>query len=984
MRWHRRVSQGEIAAACVAGGLSLKDAARVVALRSRALRALSGRGGMVSVGLPVAEVRERLSAWGERLSVAAVNGSSAVVVSGDTDALEELLARCERDGVRARRVPVDYASHSAHVEAIEDELLRDLAGIAPRSSAVPFYSTVTGRVLDTAELDAAYWYRNLRRTVRFDETVRVVLGEGIQVFVEASAHPVLTMGIEQTADDHGTRATVVGSLRRDEGGPARFLKSVAEAYVGGADVDWREVFAGTGARRVDLPTYAFQRRRYWLESETTEADDVSSAGLASAGHPLLGAVVQLPDSDGLLLTGRLSLRTHAWLADHAVLGRAVLPGTAFVELALRAGDAAGCDRLEELTLETPLVLPEEGALQVHLVVSGPQETGDREFGVYARRDDAPGESWTRYARGTLTALSPAAPSADLSVWPPAGAQAVETAGLYERLAATGLAYGPAFRGLRAAWRRGDELFAEVALPEDVRTEASRFGVHPALLDAALHVWSVHHDTEADRETDTETGGVRLPFAWSGVSLYAVGASVVRVRLAPAGDGAVSVEVADGAGVPVASADALVTRPVGEGEFAAAAGVAESLYRGEWVPAPPAAGPEVGAQGCAVVGEDDVGLTEVWGAEGFADFDEVGECVPDVVVVCACSVGDRGVVSGVSAAVDRVLRLVQGWLAEERFAGARLVVVTRGAVAVEAGEDVRDLAAAPVWGLVRSAQAEHPERLVLLDVDDAGASLDALREAVLTGEPQVAVRGGELLVPRLTQGPASGVLVPVAEGRPWRLEPSRERTLEGLTLATAGDAARELGEFEVRVAVRAAGLNFRDVLISLGMYPDHRALMGSEGAGVVVATGPGVESCAVGDRVMGLWTGGFGPLAVADHRTLTRIPDGWSFAEAASVPVVFVTALYALRELAGVRSGESLLVHSAAGGVGMAAVQLARVFGLRVFATAGPGKWDVLRALGVDDAHLASSRSLEFEERIRSVSRGRGVDVVLDSLAGGTP
>lgn len=237
------------------------------------------------------------------------------------------------------------------------------------------------------------------------------------------------------------------------------------------------------------------------------------------------------------------------------------------------------------------------------------------------------------------------------------------------------------------------------------------------------------------------------------------------------------------------------------------------------------------------------------------------------------------------------------------------------------------------------------------------------------------------MPRLTQGPASGVLVPVDEGRPWRLEPSRERTLEGLTLATAQDAAGELGEFEVRVAVRAAGLNFRDVLISLGMYPDHQALMGSEEAGVVVATGPGVESCAVGDRVMGLWTGGFGPLAVADHRTLTRIPDGWSFTEAASVPVVFVTALYALRELAGVRPGESLLVHSAAGGVGMAAVQLARVFGLRVFATASPGKWDVLRGLGVDDAHLASSRSLEFEQRIRSVSGERGVDVVLDSLAG---
>ncbi|GDY50744.1 hypothetical protein SVIO_013670 [Streptomyces violaceusniger] len=226
-------SQGEIAAACVAGALSLEDAARVVALRSRALRALSGRGGMVSVSLPVERVRARLAAWGERLSVAAVNGPSAVVVSGDVDALDELLAVCEAEEVRARRVPVDYASHCAHVEAIEGELLRELAGIDPRSSSVPFYSTVTGVVLDTAGLDAGYWYRNLRQTVRFEETVRALLADGFQVFIEASAHPVLTVGVEQTAEQHGSEVTAVGSLRRDEGGLDRFLTSVAEAYAGG-------------------------------------------------------------------------------------------------------------------------------------------------------------------------------------------------------------------------------------------------------------------------------------------------------------------------------------------------------------------------------------------------------------------------------------------------------------------------------------------------------------------------------------------------------------------------------------------------------------------------------------------------------------------------------------------------------------------------------------------------------------------------------
>ncbi|WP_432046544.1 type I polyketide synthase [Streptomyces asiaticus] len=762
-------SQGEIAAAVVAGGLSLEDGARVVAVRSRALRALSGRGAMASVSLPAAAVEERLAAWGERLSVAAVNAPVSVVVSGDVEAVEELLAVCEAEGVRARRVSVDYASHCAHVEAIEAELERSLAGITPRPSSVPFYSTVTGGVLDTVELDARYWYRNLRGRVRFDETVRVVLGEGFRLFVEASGHPALVMGVEETADDCGVGVAAVGTLRRGEGGPERLLASVAEAFVGGAGVDWPAVFAGSGARRVDLPTYAFQRRRYWLDSRVAaESGAAASVGLEPTEHPLLGAAVPLPESDGFLLTGRLSLRAQPWLADHMMLGRVVVPGSALVEMALRAGEEVGCRRLEELTLEAPLVLADEGAVQVQLVVGGPREEDRRELSVYAR--DGGSDSWTRHARGLLSVGGEASGSGDgsgsgdVSAWPPVGAETVDFAGAYERLADVGLAYEPAFRGLRSVWRRGEEVFAEAELPEGAST--GRLGMHPVLLDAALYAWLACADGAGD--------GVRLPFAWSGVSVHAAAASVVRVRLAPDGQGGLSMAVADAAGMPVVSVDALVMRPVREAEFAVPAGAGEGRYRVEWVPAAlPAAS---GGGSCAVVGEDVFGLAETLGAELFKDLAALSEhAVPDVAVVCADSaVGE--VASAVSGAEGGIPGVVWEWLAEERFARSRLVVVTRGAVAVEAGEDVRDLAAAPVWGLLRSAQPENPGRLVLLDVDDSAASLDVLRQAVLAGEGQVAVRSGEVFTPRPAQ-PKGRVRRPVPARRtpaPTHAEASRSK------------------------------------------------------------------------------------------------------------------------------------------------------------------------------------------------------------------
>ena len=577
--------------------------------------------------------------------------------------------------------------------------------------------------------------------------------------------------------------------------------------------------------------------------------------------------------------------------------------------------------------------------------------------------------------------------------------------MYEGLAAGGYGYGPAFRGLRAAWRRGEEIFAEVALPEEAAGEAGSFGVHPALLDAALHAAGLAGMAGDAAVSGGGPGEVRLPFAWRGVSLYAAGASALRVRLSRDGADSLSVVAADGAGVPVVSVGSLVSRPVAAGQLAAGGGAADALFAVEWVPVPvpvPAAGGPAGGR-WAVIGAGAAGLAaagagagvEVRGYPGLGDLAAAvaaGEPVPGVVLASAGGwdgpAGGRGVGDAAGAArslVGVVLGLVQEWLGAEGLAGSRLVVVTRGAVAAVPGEGVFDLAGAAVWGLVRSVQSEDPGRVVLADLP-AGAGgmvgadvLGVLATAVGSGEPELAVRDGQAFGRRLTR-PDAGLLVPPDRGEPWRLDSTERGTLEGLALVGCPQAAAPLGAGQVRVAVRAAGLNFRDVLIALDMYPGG-GVMGGEVAGVVTEVGPGVAGLAAGDRVLGLAGGGFGPVAVADARVLARVPAGWSFARAAAVPVAFTTAWYALTDLAGARPGQRLLVHAAAGGVGMAAVAIGRHLGLEVYGTASPGKWDVLAGLGLDAAHVASSRSAEFEGEFLAATGGAGVDIVLNALAG---
>ncbi|HEY1968364.1 MAG TPA: type I polyketide synthase, partial [Pseudonocardia sp.] len=791
-------SQGEIAAAVVAGSLSLEDGAKVVALRSRALTALSGRGGMLSLAEPADAVQARIAAWRGRISVAAVNGPAATVVSGEPGALAELFAAGERDGVRARMLPVDYASHGPQVDAIRNEVLALLETVAPRAGTVPMVSAMTGEFLAGPELDAEYWYASLRSTVEFSRAVDVLGTEGYRVFVEVSPHPVLTTAVSATRED----AVVAGTLRRDDGGPCRLLASLAEVHVQGVAVDWPAVLS-TG-RRVDLPTYAFQRQRYWPRL-TGGVADVASAGLGPVGHPLLGAVVELAEGDGLVFTGRLSLTAQPWLADHAVDGTVFFPGTGFAELAAVAGSRLGCARIDELTMAVPLVLSPADVVQVQVTVGGPDRDGQRAVEIFTRPADA-GVPWTRHASGRVAPVRPPAGfvAADFAVWPPAGAEAVPVDGVYQELAAA-VGFGPAYQGLRAAWRRGEDVFAEVVLPEAVIGGAGDFGLHPALLDAALHaVWLA----------EPAAGGGGMPFAWSGLSLYAVGASVLRARLRRSPSGSVSLVAADAAGEPVVSVESLVLRPVAAPAAGAGRGVRDVLFGVEWVPVP-AGAPAAVVGRWAVVGTDRLGAADGLAAAGvevaaYPDLPgllDSGDPIPDVIVVIAdgSDRADRGQTA--RELTKQILALLAQWLAGEALAKTQLIVLTRGAVAAQPGDEVTDVSATAVWGLVRSAQSENPDRLVLVDLpaDDGepvldSASVDQVTGAFGAGEPELAVRDGRTYGRRLIRpagllnptDPSEGAAAGAAPTAGAVLVTGGTGTLAGLTarhLAATGRAAR---------------------------------------------------------------------------------------------------------------------------------------------------------------------------------------------------
>ncbi|MEV6874186.1 type I polyketide synthase [Amycolatopsis sp. NPDC051128] len=721
-------SVGEIAAAHVSGVLSLEAACALVAARGRLMRALPEGGVMIAVQASEKDIR--LPAG---VSLAAVNGPDSVVLSGEEAAVVEYAA----EFAKTKRLNTSHAFHSALMEPMLAEFAAAIDGLTAAEPTIPWVSTVEAG----GDGSAAYWVRQVRECVRFADAVATT---NARTFVEIGPDAVLSAVVDDA----------VPVLRGGHDEVRTALAAVARLHVRGVTPDWTAVLPG--GRKADLPTQAFRRDRFWVEPSWA-AGDVTAAGLSAAEHPLLGAAVELPGTGGCLLTGSLSVKTHAWLADHAVQDTVLLPGTAFVELALRAADEVGCAAIEELTLAAPLVLPPKGAVRIQVAVGAADDAGKRPITLHSATGDDD-QAWSLHATGTLAPEAPARADG-LAVWPPDGATEIDVTGLYDGLQDNGFGYGPAFQGLRAAWSLDGAVYAEVALPDEQRDSAGRFGLHPALLDAALHAVGLG-------DFVTAKGQGHLPFSWNGVALRTSGAASLRVRLAPVGPDTISLTVADGAGRPVASAESLLLRAISAAGIEARAEYHRSLFRIDWAPAATGAVP---AATCAVLADPTLAAALRGAGAVVKTTDEPADFTFLPIT------GDD-----VHRVTTEVLETVQN-----RSAG-RLVFVTRGAE--------RDVALAAAWGLVRTAQAENPDRFTLLDLD---GDLDgrAILAALAGGEPQVLLRGGETFAPRLARVPAGEETAPA-----WK--PGGTVLITGGTGTLGGLLARHLAAGGVRHLVLA--------------------------------------------------------------------------------------------------------------------------------------------------------------------------------------
>ncbi|MEY2933626.1 MAG: hypothetical protein RL033_4375, partial [Pseudomonadota bacterium] len=959
-------SVGELAAAAFAEVFSLEDAVRLVTARARAMQALPAGGAMLALATTEERALEAIQPFAQTVSLAAVNGPSSVVISGVAADVAALARSLEARGVQSRPLVVSHAFHSPLMEPMLGAFRQVAESIQYRLPTIPLVADSTGALSDSIATPE-YWVQHVRGTVHFARGVQALAAAGARTFLELGPRPTL-LGLVASGLPEA-EPLLLAALRPGRSEPEAILDALGGWVVRGGSVDWSGVFPEGGVR-VSLPRYAWQKRRFWMEGPSGAP---SAEGVPSE-HPLLGVRISAAGADAVY-ESLVSAKEPAWLQDHQVGGQIIVPAAAIAELVRAAAEdyAGGSRVVESVELQLPLVIPATGARRVQVVLS---EQGAA-VSVYSQGQPAQGEGgteWTLHVRARVAAAATSAPPrVDLAALRQRCAAAVPIEELYSAFAGAGVSYGPAFRGLRQLWRGDGEALSEVVAAE----ATPGYGLSPTLFDAAFQSLAAL--------LDAQSGAAFVPFELRELVVHQLGvtAALAHVQLLePATTDAAQARVTllDEAGGVVAELGGLSVRR-STGPLASKprpeAALDDFFYQMQWqsavVPAPASA--PLSGLWRVVAWEDARATTELaselraLGARvEISSIDELAALPPAAHLLCVFA-GASGDTGAIGYAL-RALAIAQAALLQP---SSQLWWVTCRAVQVTVGEETA-AAGSAVWGFGRSLRREHPAlRCTLLDVEALPLlpQLLARELAAADDEDQVAWRAGQRRVARLQRAPAP-VQFPSAAN--YRLEIQKKGTFDALRLEPSERRPPEATEVEIRVA--ASGLNFRDVLNALGMYPGEAGPLGGECSGIVSAVGSAVTGLQPGDAVMALAPGAFRRFVTLDARLVAAVPRGLTLEQAATIPAVFLTAWHALHDLAQLQPGERILVHAAAGGVGMAAVQLARWIGAEVFATASEPKWEAVRALGVK--HVASSRDLGFAQAFRGAG---GMDVVLNSLAG---
>lgn len=1035
-------SMGEVAAAHIGGVLDLRDAVSVICRRSRLMKTISGSGGMATIELPPEEIERCIGSAYENVSIAAINSPGTTVISGDPEEVDSLLNTLELKEVFCRRIKVDVASHSAQVNSILPALDRQLNHLRPKDAEIPIFSTVTGEYVSGGEMNAFYWVNNLRKPVLFAKAIDALAQDGHDVFIELSPHPILLPAIESTLSAARPDALLVASLKRDKPERASMLASAGSLFVAGLPISWPHIYEHPG-RCVPLPNYPFQRERCWPDASML-LSGTNRTRSADRPNPLLGVRLESSLHPGATLwEADLDLSRFPYLKDHTVRGSVLLPGSAHVELAFEAAQSLCPDAtfdIARLALSNAVHLSETEPQQFQIALL---PAGDRSFSFEIRGRFQEGDgSWTLHSSGRLEPRKQTLPQPSVSFaeMQQGDARRHSAEDHYRAMDARGIHYGPAFRLFSEAWTRENGSLCRIQSVHESVHGADNYVVHPALLDACFQSFSELVPESSDTYLPIAIGQLSLyADIPQGEDVF------VYVRPASEGSSEdvihLDLQVMDGAETVLMEVRglkaqrisnrledeiagllfdlewkldetaALTKQPAGTINehwliFADAYGVAEAFaetaaQRGGrcTLVRPGQTFRRIRSDADSAIRKFEADLSSPAAMEKL--FQELGQEPPSAVIHMAAIYAGasrdyeyalpdgKQTSSGLEAAY-----VAQSIHKADWVDAPRLWLVTNGAFAIEPDEPVPALEASTIWGMGIVIAREQPElRTCLVDLSrnpDAD-EIECLAQMILSPEKEdrIALRKKTRYVARLIPStrPAAGDIQ--EELRPeeeYRLETSAAGIFDNLALRAI--RREKPGPGEVAIEVLATGLNFIDVAKALDIYPgldpDAPVHFGVECAGRIAALGQGVTAFAIDEEVIAISAephanGAFTSYLIVPAAMVARKPRHLSIEEAAALPVAYMTAYYSLVQLAKIRVGEWVLIPSAAGGVGLAAIEIAQQAGARVIATAStPEKHDYLKKLGV---HVLPSRSLAFAEQALAITEGRGVDIVLNSLAG---